>query len=299
MDPSTKPTTYWHPLVNQNSPSWASEWGEDTWGVFASFRVGDVLQKMRWVPAGTFWMGSPENEAGRDDDETRHLVTLQKGFWLADTPCTQELWQEVMGKNPSYFVSPQRPVEQVSWEDTQEFFEALEERLPSFRARLPTEAEWEHACRAGRETATWKGDLEILGENNAPLLDSIGWYGGNSMQNFELEKGYNSSGWKELQYPGGNAGTHPVGQKTPNPWGLYDMLGNVFEWCEDWFGLIPSTPATDPGGAERGSGRVIRGGSWFSDARYVRAACRSGGGPGLRGFYLGFRLARGPGSGAE
>ncbi len=297
--PSSHGETYWHPLVNLNPPAWACAWGEDPWGVFATFLVGDVEQEMRWIPAGTFWMGSPPGEAGRDANEDRHLVTLTKGFWMAQTPCTQDLWLEVMGQNPSRFVSGRRPVETVSWEDCQGFLERLSERCPGLEPRLPTEAQWEHACRAGVDSATWPGDLKILGVRDAPLLDPIAWYGGNSGEGFDLEKGWDSSSWPEKQYSHKKTGTRLVALKEPNPWGLLDILGNVYEWCSDWKGPYPAEHVEDPKGPDSGSLRVFRGGSWNSNAQDVRAACRDGHGPGVRGSYLGFRLVRGPGSAAQ
>ncbi|MEM8993761.1 MAG: formylglycine-generating enzyme family protein, partial [Acidobacteriota bacterium] len=170
-----------HPLSDGYPPTWASAWGQDRCGVWVEVEVGPVVQRLRWIPGGVFWMGSPDDEAGRADWEwPRHQVELAEGFWLADTPCTQELWQEVMGSNPSEFISPRRPVESISWDDCQQFLASLNERIPGLAAQLPTEAQWERACRAGTETPNWVGDLEVLGENNAPLLDSIAWYGGNS-----------------------------------------------------------------------------------------------------------------------
>jgi formylglycine-generating enzyme required for sulfatase activity len=186
----------------------------------------------------------------------------------------------------------------VSWEDSQAFFERLKRLVPEFTGRLPTEAEWEFACRAGTNGATWLGELKILGANNAPGLDSVAWYGGNSGLDFDLEDGYDSSDWKEKQYPHEAAGTREVALKRPNPWGLYDMLGNVLEWCQDSWNFqeqYPGESRVDPL-SEDGPIRVIRGGSWNSDARSVRAAIRLGFDPGYRNHYLGFRLARsGPG----
>ena len=287
-----------HPLVTGHPPSWAWGWGKDRYGVFTEIRVGEVVQTMRWIPPGSFAMGSPENEVGRWKDEgPQHRVELTEGFWLADTPCTQALWTEVMGENPSRFQSPTRPVEQVSWEDCQRFCKRLEERLPGFAPRLPTEAEWEYACRAGTLTATWLGDLEILGERNAPLLDEISWYGGNSGVEFDLDDGESSSGWKEKQYPHKKAGTREVKTRKPNPWGLYDPLGNVWEWCEDaWDGSssYEGGDRVDPVGAG-GSDRGLRGGSWDSNAQLVRAAYRYWFDPGYRRSDAGFRLSSGPG----
>jgi formylglycine-generating enzyme required for sulfatase activity len=288
-----------HPLEHGNPPAWASEWGQDREGVFVGFTVGGVTQLMRWIPPGRFLMGSPKGEPGRFNDEgPQHEVTIARGFWLADTPCTQALWQAVMGgDNPSEFKSPDRPVEHVSWDDVQEFLKRINGRVPGLELRLPSEAEWEYACRAGTATALYTGNIEILGERNAPALDPIAWYGGNSGVDFDLDNGVDSSGWNEKQYSHTRAGTRRVGLKTVNPWGLYDMLGNVWDWCADhWHDSYQGAPA-DGGAwveatAEAGAYRVIRGGSWLVIARRVRSAYRSRFEPGYRGGGLGFRCAR-------
>lgn len=288
-----------HPLVTGHPPPWASEWGEDRFGVFVAFRIGEVTQRLRWLPPGQFWMGSPENEEGRYPDEgPRHMVELTSGFWLADTPCTQELYEAVTGENPSRFQSPRRPVERVSWEDCQVFFARLEERLLDFTGRLPTEAEWEYACRAGTATATWKGDLRIQGDHNGHVLDEIAWYGGNSGVGFELKEFQDSSKWPEKQYHHTRAGSREVALKKPNPRGLYDMLGNVSEWCADWKGDYSAAPAVDPKGSESGASRVLRGGAWDSKARHLRAAYRNWRLFGDRYSTWGFRLAQGQGRGS-
>jgi formylglycine-generating enzyme required for sulfatase activity len=166
-------------------------------------------------------MGSPENEPGRYKEEgPRHRVTLTRGFWLFDTPCTQGLWETVMGNNPSHFKSPTRPVEQVSWEEVQDFLGKINAEIPGLDLVLPSEAQWEYACRAGTETAIYTGEITILGENNGPALDPIAWYSGNSGVDFDLKNGYDRSSWSEKQYPHTKAGTRPVGLKKPNPWGL-------------------------------------------------------------------------------
>ena len=209
---------------------------------------------------------------------------------------TQALWRALMRRNPSYFKSDDRPVEQVSWDDCQMFIQQLNGSLAGFEARLPTEVEWERACRAGTTTASWVGDLTLRGENDAPELDAIAWYGGNSGVGFELDNGYDSSDWPEKQYPHTRAGTHPVGLLQANPYGLHDMLGNVFEWCqdaaEDFLARYSPEPVTAKP-SDQGSHRVRRGGSLGSSARYVRAAYRNASPHDYRLDYLGFRLAGG------
>ncbi len=286
-----------HPLAAGLAPSWAWGWGQDRHGVFAEIKLGEAVQRLRWIFPGSFTMGSPESEAGRAEWEgPRHRVRLTEGFWLGEAPCTQELWQEVMGENTSEFKSPRRPVENVSWEDCQRFFAAAEARRPGLGLRLPTEAQWEYACRADTETATWLGDLEILGENNVPLLDEIAWYGGNSGVDFDLADGRDSSRWPNRQYPHEKTGTREVKTRQSNPWGLYDMLGNVREWCSDrWTYEQPydGVDRVDPEG-EDGAKRVRRGGSWDAYGRTARAADRYARAPGYRNSALGFRLSRGP-----
>ena len=290
-------------------PKWANAIGRDRFGLWSEIAVDPgqgepIIQRLRWITPGRFWMGSPEaetQELAKDEDERawfqrehpRHLVTLTEGYWLFDTPCTQALWAAVMGNNPSAFQSPTRPVEQASWEDVQCFLGKLNERLPGLDLTLPTEAQWEYACRAGTETAIYSGDLAILGESNAPALDPIAWYGGNSGIDFELTNGYDSSGWPEKQYPHTRAGTHPVKLKRANPWGLYDMLGNVWEWCRDGERDYDSAAQTNPEGSlEISAYRVLRGGSWNDYARTVQATARNTAHLDFRGDYVGFRCVR-------
>jgi formylglycine-generating enzyme required for sulfatase activity len=276
------------------APAWAVDWGQDALGVFAAFEYRGVRQRLRWIAPGRFRMGSPDHEAGRWEDEgPEHEVTLSRGFWLFDTPCTQALWEAVMGDNPSRFRSAQRPVENVSWRDVQRFLGKLNGLLAGLDLTLPTEAQWEYACRAGTGTATYAGDLKIWGANDAPLLDAIAWYGGNSGVGFDLNDGWDSSDWPDKQYKHELAGTHRVARKAPNPWGLYDMLGNVCEWCLEGRRVYDGGAVLDPiGPTEPGAVQVIRGGSWFSNARLVRCAYRDWVDPGDRIDYLGFRCAR-------
>jgi formylglycine-generating enzyme required for sulfatase activity len=258
-----------HPLRGGLSPRWAVEWGEDGHGVFAAFVVGApgerVEQRMRWIPPGTFTMGSPETELGGGEGP-QHAVTLTEGYWLGDTPVTQALWVAVMGANPSEFDgASDRPVAQVSWDHCQEFIVRINAQVIGLNARLPTEAEWERGCRAGTRGATWVGELS--GQESAPELDPIAWYRGNCR------------------------GRQRVRGKAANPYGLYDMLGNVWEWCGD-AGLRAYTerPLTNPV-EEQGSRRICRGGSTNSRARNVRAASRLALQRSHRHDDLGFRLA--------
>jgi len=228
--------------------------------------TNSIGMKLRLIPAGEFTMGSPGTESYFSKYETQHRVSIAKPFYLGETEVTQEQYQKVMGKNPSEFKGPQNPVEKVSWADAVEFCGKLSampaEKTAGHVYRLPTEAEWEYACRSGTTTAYGFGD-------DASRLGDYGWFRSNSSRS-----------------------THPVGEKKPNAWGLYDMHGNVWEWCQDWYGYYPSGAATDPTGATSGSIRVYRGGSWFYFARDCRSANRRGHAPGIRPIGLGFRVFR-------
>lgn len=222
------------------------------------------------ISPGTFIMGSPETELGRGEDELPHEVTITRGFFLQTTAVTQGQWKAVMGNNPSRFFpkGDDHPVESVSWYDCQKFIERLNSSSEHIY-RLPTEAEWEYACRAGKIFSCSEGEIVELFCDHDPTLDAVGWYCGNS-----------------------DRATHPAAQKKLNPWGLYDLHGNVLEWCQDWYGAYPSTPQTDPTGPITGPGRVIRGGSWFSNAKSCRAAARFHWSPNAKSDFIGFRLMR-------
>ena len=240
----------------------------------AFVKAGGVLDlgsgvSMRFVEIkpGRFMMGSPASEQDRDGDETQHAVTISKPYWLGQTEVTQAQWQAVMGSNPSRFKGDlTRPVEQVSWNDAVEFCRRLSQKT-GMTFRLPTEAEWEYACRAGTTTAYSFG-------NDASSLGEYGWFDGNA--------GFS---------------TKPVATRKPNAWGLYDMHGNVWEWCSDWYGNYPSGAVSDPQGPVSGTGRVLRGGSWLNRSNLCRASFRFGLEPGLDNCAfgdLGFRAARTP-----
>jgi formylglycine-generating enzyme required for sulfatase activity len=216
------------------------------------------------IPPGTFIMGSDNTFAHYAHDEMpQHSVTISKPFCLGKYEVTQEQWEAVMGNNPSEIKGRSNPVEQVSWHDTQVFIRCLNQRGNHNCYRLPTEAEWEYAARAGTIGAySFGNDIDTLGQ--------YAWYIDNS-----------------------NGKTHPVGQKQPNSWGLYDMYGNVWEWVNDWYAdkYYSNRPSIDPCGPSSGSRRVGRGGSWNGDVSTCRSASRSSGSPGYCGAILGFRLA--------
>ncbi len=215
-----------------------------------------------WVAAGAFQMGSPVGEDGRFFDETLHEVVVSRGFWMSDHEVTQEEYEGVMGTNPSFFKGATLPVERVSWEDAVEYCRRLTDRERAAGRvglqqafRLPTEAEWEYAARGGT-TGPRHGEL-----------GAIAWWSGNS-----------------------GSQTRPVRQKEANAWGLHDMLGNVWEWCLDWYGSYPAGVVQDPMGPASGPTRVLRGGCWGCGAPYARAAFRNGSAPTYRSSNLGFRV---------
>ncbi|MDP8205289.1 MAG: formylglycine-generating enzyme family protein [Candidatus Electryonea clarkiae] len=213
------------------------------------------------IPSGSFLMGSPSNESGHGSAEgPQHRVQISS-FKMMTTEVTQAPWEAVMGSNPSNFKGTNLPVEKVSWNDVQEFIKKLNRMDPGKEYRLPTEAEWEYACRAGTKTKYYSGSSDSD-------LGRVAWYNENSSK------------------------THPVGQKEPNRWGLYDMHGNVWEWCEDWYdsNYYSSSPSSNPKGPGSGTFRVLRGGSWYFNPGRCPSADRSGAAPDFRNHDNGFRV---------
>jgi formylglycine-generating enzyme required for sulfatase activity len=213
-----------------------------------------------WCPAGKFTMGSPKSEVDRSDDERQVEVTLSQGFWMAKTEVTQAQWQAVLGDNPSEFKGANRPVESVSWDEAQEFLTKVNLIIGNSdggQMALPTEAQWEYAARAGD-----------AGMYSGGILDEVAWYWDNNGDE-----------------------THPVGTKKPNAWGLHDMLGNVCEWCADWYEK-ELEGGVDPQGAVSGAYRVLRGGRWDLKAIYCRVASRNFYSQSYIGSRIGFRVAR-------
>ena len=260
--------------VGDFAPAWASAWGDDSSGLWAELAVAGFSQRLRWIEPGRFLMGSTGDERRTLKDKNlrdwadrneapQHLVTLSQGFWLADTPCTQGLWLALMGgKNPSQFADGDgaalRPVERVDWDQAVAFLNALRSRLPGADPMLPSDAQWEYACRAGSTTAyAWGDDAD-----------------------------------KRLANMDGAARqTTPVKQYPPNAWGLYDMHGNVWEWCADGLRDFGDGPEVNPTGGDAGDTRVRRGGSWLNPAGYARSAFRYDDHRGFHWHDSGFRFA--------
>ena len=245
-------------LEPPSRPPWAAELVRDAQGFAADLRVGEVVQRLRWIPPGRFTMGSPSDELDRHPEEQQRQVTLTQGFWLADSEVTQGLWEAVTGGSPSAaHGDPQRPVEQVTWHDCERFIAELNRQVPGLGAALPSEAQWEYACRAGTEGAQ-AGDFEAMT-----------WHQGNSA-----------------------SAPQAVRQRTPNAWGLYDMHGNVWEWCADWHDdEVKPDPVTDPIGPDSGTKRIERGGGHCNGKDWNRAAARFGVPPEAKYANLGLRLA--------
>ncbi len=256
---------------------WASDWGEDRYGLWQAFTYLGIRLAFRWIPPGRFMMGSPENEPGRYDDEDLYPVTLSQGFWLAETTVTQALWKAVLGANPSRFKGERRPVESVSWQDVQAFIKQLNQCVPQLITRLPWEAEWEYACRAGSQTPfNFSGEL---------TLDKV---------NYRGTREYISGEWGE----DAKQETVDVKSYPCNDWGLFEMHGNVWEWCEDaWIEHLGKAAINDPwqlSATSADAARVVRGGSWSNRVgRDVRSAYRDRIAPDYRIHDLGFRLALG------
>ena len=235
-------------------------------------KTNSIGMKLKLIPAGEFLMGSPESEPGRRNNETQHKVRITKPFYMQTTTVTQSQWTSVMGTEPwlgedRFKQGTDYPATYVSHDDAVEYCHKLSE-LESATYRLPTEAEWEYACRARSLAAYSFGDT-------ADQLEQYAWFAENA-------------------HKIGEKYAHRVGQKLPNSFGLYDMHGNVFEWCSDWFEEYPSGGLTDPTGPAEGSYRVFRGGSWYDTAGFCRSAYRRGDLPSFLSSYDGFRVSLSP-----
>ena len=266
------PEQFPHPL--------AIEWGEDEFGLYQIVELFTVAHVFRWIPPGLFQMGSPEDEQGRYESETLHWVKLSEGFWLGETALSQRQWKAVMSENGNETEDDHLPQVEISWDDCADFIEAINKEYEGIGARFPTEAEWEYACRAGSHTAFYWGDTLDLSKAN---------YRGT----WEFESDFAKGALRQVC---------PVKSYLPNPWGLYQMYGNVFEWCWDWYSDYLAGTTENPEGPGAVSEdhkigeeavRVLRGGSWRFMGRGLRSAVRRRCRPDERHFDVGFRLALG------
>ncbi len=247
-------------LQGPNQPSWASTYRRDEFGLLAELRLDDIPLRLRYVPAGRFILGAADDAPGREADERHVPVRLSRSLWLAEHELTQTQWQTLMPNNPSRFRSPDHPIERISWHQAQAYCQLLSERIAGVQARLPTEAEWEYACRSG-----YDGNWIAL---DGPLdIERLG----------------------ELAVYNGSRGPAPVGQRLPNPLGLYDLHGNIWEWCQDAYGPYPANASVDPIGRQ-GEARSARGGSWADQASALRATNRVGLDADMQTMFVGLRL---------
>ena len=238
-------------------PDWAHAFGTDEYGIWAEFEFKGVSQRLRWMAPGEFLMG---DEAKKD----QHPVVITQGYWMADSPCTQAMWQAVMEKNSSRFKGKDRPVDSVSWKDCRRFLDRMNRAKPGLELTLPTEAQWEYACRSKSEVRSGQYSAYAFG---------------------------NKINKKQVNYD--SKQTLPVKKLPPNDRGLHQMHGNVWEWCRDWYGKYPGDTAVDPVGPDDGAFRVLRGGSWIHNAGSCRSASRFRFEPAFRLNGIGFRFSRG------
>lgn len=259
------------------APPWAEFFGEDDFGIFAEFRLQEVPFVWRWIPPGTFLMGSGKRAAyGFGDEQPQHEVTISAGFWLGETPVTQAQWRVMTDEQPAHFRKSEHPVESVNWAEARAYAHQLTQAIPGLRATLPTEAQWEYACRADTRGDFYDGSICTQPTGHDSALDRLGWYLANSRRQ-----------------------TQKVKQLVPNSWGLFDLLGNVWEWCLDGKRRYNKFSQLDPGSTlDTSPIRVVRGGGWDSWAQCCRTAYRSAIAPDSRRYDVGFRLAAGPESGS-
>ena len=258
-------------MNSSTPPGFPYKWcncGEDKYGIWIQIKINQSNTKMRWMKPGEFVMGSPDDELHRYEHETNHEVSLTKGFWISDTTCTQETWENVMKSNPSKNTGPQKPVDNISFNDCKKFFEKVNELNNKIVFSLPTESQWEYACRAGTQTPF------SFGINISP--DQVNYNGEHPYIGQEKQLNRNQ--------------TLETKALPANPWGLYEMHGNVWEWCSDWFAQLVSNGVTDPAGPSNGLYKILRGGSAFSGAADCRSAARIRFHPNERYYRNGFRF---------
>jgi formylglycine-generating enzyme required for sulfatase activity len=267
------------PIGDPGLPDWATASGSDAFGRWAEITIGEATTRLRYRPPATYLMGSPPSETGHSANESQHTVTLTSGFWIQDTECDQAFFQQVMGHNPSRHRGALLPVENLNRDEAQEFCRTLGER--GVPARLPSEAEWEYACRAGSGTAYARADLMELGWTAPDDLGAV-WLQGEDA----------ASAWCEDHDNDLRLRARPVAARQPNAAGLFDLHGNVMEWCADqWDGdRAHAAVTTDDPLSTNGSLAVARGGSWFHLPVHARSAARRALETGRREAWLGFRF---------
>ena len=263
----------------------AVSYGQDQYGCWQELQLAGIATRFRWIAPGEYLRGSPKYEKGRFDDERQHQVILTRGFWLAETACSQALWRAVTREEPSHFKGDELPVETVSWEGIQsKFIEPLSSQMRDLKPCLPSEAQWEYACRAGTTTAfSWGDEIDLT-----QARYSGKW-------SIQAEKEFQKI-LKQMEKED-RASTGPTLDFQPNSWGLYQLHGNVWEWCEDWYTDYPEGSVVDPTGPEQAPDegvRVLRGGAWNNLGRILRSAHRDANSPASRGRHFGFRLAQVP-----
>lgn len=250
-------------------PNWADNFGVDDYGIYADWNFKMVTQRFRWIFPGSFTMGSPETEKGRNEKETLHEVVITRGFWMADTVCTKGFW-EINQIKSNRTLNENLPILDVSWNRVKKWLTLFNNQNQRVEWRLPSESEWEYACRAGTQTAFSFGD-----HINTDLANYSGKFKFDSELEFERRESL-----------------MPAKFFKPNPWGLFQMHGNVWEWCEDWLEDYSPESKVDPLGPDNGIEKVLRGGSWIFDGKYCRSASRDGDISEPRSSNIGFRLVR-------
>lgn len=254
------------------NPTWASDFGIDVYGYWAEINIEGITQRLRWIKPGIYMMGST-TEHDRYLTEIQHKVILTDPFWMAEHVCTQELWENIMDNNPSTFTGNQLPVEKLTWYECKDFLDKINQKRATYQFYLPSEAQWEYCCRAGTHTPFSFGEnitnLQVNYDSNDPYIEDE-----------KTEESLHQS--DELKTVG-------VKTRQPNLWGLYEMHGNVYEWCEDFHEMYEPGLISNPKGPIVGTKRILRGGAWNSGAKYLRSACREKMEP-TRHHYSGFRF---------
>ena len=243
--------------IPQQKPHWAHDFGKDDYGFWTEIIIEGNTQRLRWIKPGVFIMGSPEAEHGRYSSERQHEVILKDAFWMTENVCTQELWEKIMGTNPSRNIGSKLPADNLTWYQCKEFLKKINQIKSGFQFYLPTEAQWEYCCRAGTQTPfSFGNDID------------------EKQVNYEWEYPYNREPEIGSSKQSSESKLMAVKSLPANQWGLYEMHGNVYEWCHDYHAEYEPGILSNPKGPSGGSKRIIRGGCWMGEAKILRSACR-------------------------